>query len=163
MLFLYILPIFRKLKISRRMRKIIITTLFLIVSQLCFGQGSDIQYHSSQNFVTADSVFNYIKEGLKKGEVEEFSEFLSGKTYISLSNGKTGYFSTDQIYYILEDFFDSYKTFAFTYSTVKAGAQKPFASGTLKYLNNGKRKSAKVFISLSRITGKWKIAQLTIN
>ncbi|MBI9070504.1 MAG: DUF4783 domain-containing protein [Melioribacteraceae bacterium] len=139
--------------------------LLLFISQLNFAQvaGEDKSELVQIKFETADTLFNKIKIGLTKGEIEKFNMYLDNKTYISLSNGKMGYYSSNQIYYIFEDFFDSYKPFDFDYSTVRAGSQKPFASGTLKYINNGKHKAAKVFVSLIRILGKWKISQLTIN
>lgn len=110
-----------------------------------------------------DDVFSSIEEGFKKGEVAKFSNYFGRKTYISLFNGVNGYYSTNQVFSVLEDFFEVYRPISFNFYSIKAKTDSPFASGVLRYSAKNSRESAQVFVSLRFAEDKWIITQLTIN
>jgi len=111
----------------------------------------------------AHKVFLRIEEGFNSSAVDKFSSYFGDKNYLSLSNGTTGYFSSNQSYYVIKDFLSIYQSISFKLSNVVTETPTPFASGTLKFNNKGIRGTATVFIALYLIDGQWRISQITIN
>ncbi len=112
---------------------------------------------------TVNHVFDRIEVGISSGDVDLLSGFLSSQTYLSLSNGISGYYSSNQAYYVLEDFFRDYKVTGFRFGSIQANNGSPFATGIYKYHFRGMKGNAQVFISLKRSAKKWKITQISIN
>jgi len=104
-----------------------------------------------------------IEEGLNSGAVDKFSKYFAGKNYISLTNGSSGYYSSNQSYYVIKDFLSIFQPISFKITNKVKDSNNPFASGTLKYNNKGIRGTATVFISLQYIESQWRISQITIN
>ncbi|WP_041294144.1 DUF4783 domain-containing protein [Ignavibacterium album] len=142
---------------------LILLTIFLNTGIL-LGQESfrsNIQSKDSNQIV--NSVFDDIELSIREGNVPRLSKYLGAQTYFSLSNGVNGYYSPNQAYYILEDFFNLYKVTAFKFNQISKDKTNPYATGTFSFDNKGKRNTAKVYISLKKIGDKWNITQLTIN
>ncbi len=108
-------------------------------------------------------IFANIEEGLPTGSIDRFSNYFADKTFISLFNGKSGYFSANQAYYVLKDFFGIYRPISFKIDNLVIDTINPFSSGTLRMSYRGIRKSAMVFISLQKYGDQWRISQITIN
>lgn len=111
----------------------------------------------------AEKLFIKIEDGLNSGAVDKFSNFFSGKNFLSLSNGNNGYYSANQSYYVIKDFFSVYQPVSFKLTNTVTETTSPFASGTLRYNNKGIRGTAMVFISLQYSDNQWRISQITIN
>jgi hypothetical protein len=143
--------------------------LFILITglsvSLIFAQQNKITKmdNSRQENVSAKVILTEIERGISKGNVDELSKNLSPQTYFSLSNGTRGYYSSNQAYYILEDFFKMYQVVTFRFQTVQADEGNPYATGIYVYEFKGKRVSAKVYISLKNIGRSWKITQITFN
>jgi hypothetical protein len=133
--------------------------LFLIIFVII--SGSILSGNNSR--LEPEDVFSAMEEGFSKGEVSKFSNYFSRKTYISLFNGVSGYYSTNQAFYVMEDFFEVYRPVSFNFYSVRTDSDSPFASGVLRYSTKNSRESAQVFVSLRLSEGKWIITQLTIN
>ncbi len=141
-------------------KAIFIFILFLILQlsqQITFAQSAKFRSDNPK------TVFAKIEEGITFGEVEKFSGSLSSQTYLSLSNGVTGYYSANQAFYILQDFFNIYKPVSFRFISQNEDAEFPYASGYLRYESKGIRSNAQVYIALKQIGANWKITQVTIN
>ncbi|MCX7875713.1 MAG: DUF4783 domain-containing protein [Melioribacteraceae bacterium] len=108
-------------------------------------------------------VFLRIEEGINDNSIDKFASYFSSKNYLSLNNSSIGYFSDNQSYYILKDYLSINQPISFKLSNIITEISNPFASGTLKYVQKGIRKTAIVYISLNWIDNKWKISQITIN
>ncbi len=108
-------------------------------------------------------LFIRFEEGMNNSAVDKFSNYFSEKNFISLKNGTSGYYSANQSYYVIKDFLRIYQPISFKLTNIVTDSNNPFASGLLKYNNNGIRGTALVFISLQMINNKWKISQITIN
>jgi len=106
-------------------------------------------------------VFSLIETSINSGDVSAISKFISSQTYISLSNGETGYYSSVQSYYIIQDFFKNYKVVSFKFRSV-SDADNPYGIGTLVYEFRNKRVTAQVFVSLSETGNDWLISQFTV-
>ena len=109
------------------------------------------------------SIFNNIESGISSENVSEISGYLNTPTYLSLSNGISGYYSSNQAFYVLEDFFNIYKVTSFHFQIIQVHDNLPYATGIYKYYFRGKRDSANVYISLKQVGDSWKITQITIN
>lgn len=118
---------------------------------------------SSHRQHTAKSAFDEIENGISAGRATSLSSYLSSQTYLSLSNGINGYYSSNQAYYILEDFFKLYRVITFKLQSIRADEISPYAIGTYNFDYRGKRGTARVFVSLTKSGNNWKISQLTIN
>jgi hypothetical protein len=112
---------------------------------------------------SADVILTEIESGIAKGNIAEIFRHLSPQTYFSLTNGIRGYFSSNQAYYILEDFFKVYQVLSFKFHSVQTENGNPYATGIYFYELKGKRERAQVYISLKNIGKSWKIIQITFN
>jgi hypothetical protein len=108
-------------------------------------------------------VFNQIEAGISKGSVSVISKYFGSQTYLSLSNGKSGYYSSNQAFYVLEDFFKIYKVASFRFNNISSDENIPYATGVYNFEFKGKRNTAQVYISLKKAGSGWKITQITIN
>jgi hypothetical protein len=118
---------------------------------------------SNQRQTITQNIFDEIESGMSSGRASSISSFLSGQTYLSLSNGVNGYYSSNQAYYVLEDFFKIYRVISFKLQNIKTNENIPYATGLYNFDRRGKRGVARVYISLSKSGKNWKISQLTIN
>lgn len=110
-----------------------------------------------------ESIFKEIEAGIKEGDVERISRYFGSQTYFSFSNGINGYYSSNQAFYVLEDFFNIYKVTSFKFDYVKSDKFNSHATGKYNYDNKGQRSTAQVYISLKKIGTNWIITQFTIN
>jgi len=133
--------------------------LFLLFISVSSAQSnkSERQYEE-----TPGKIFNKIEEGFSLGDPEKFSKYLDAQTYASLSDGITGYYSSNQFYYILQNYFYIYKPISFRFINQNNEGENPYASGYYKFESKGIRGTAQVFISLKRFGTNWKISQVTI-
>lgn len=113
--------------------------------------------------VPAQKVFQEIEEAIASGNVRALSGFLGSQTYFSLASGSSGYYSSNQAFYILENFFSVYQVRAFRFNNLQSGDSSPYATGVYTYELKGKRENAQVYVSLKLIGKNWKITQITIN
>lgn len=143
----------------------IIFLLFaLFISAVYPQQNNFIQKSETQKQSAFDPVvFEEIESAIQSGNVEKISRYLGPQTYFSITNGINGYYSSNQAYYVLEDFFKFYKVTKFKLDVIKTESSNPYATGIYHYDVRGKRSSAQVYISLTKTGKNWNISQLTIN
>ena len=139
--------------------------IYLLVSFLIltFHFNSRFIYGQELHGKDALKVFMRIEEGISEAAVDKFSEYFGNKNYLSLSNGVSGYYSSNQSYYVIKDFLSINQPTSFKLSNIVTDTSTPFASGMLKYNVKGVRNNVIVFISLHQIDNQWKISQITIN
>ncbi len=145
--------------------------LFVLVLFFSFGTLSQAQerkqvenINNQDGNVTAESAFEKIESSITAGNVEMLSGYFSSQMYLSLSNGISGYYSSNQAYYVLEDFFKNYRVMDFKFNNIKNGEEgNVYATGLYNYILNEKRESAQAYVSIKLTGKKWKITQLTIN
>ena len=112
---------------------------------------------------SAEVILTEIESGIAKGNFAVIYKHLSPQTYFSLTNGIRGYYSSNQAYYILEDFFKVYQVLSFKFHSLQIDKGNPYATGIYYYEFKGKRETAQVFISLKNTGKSWKIIQVTFN
>ena len=148
-------------------------TLFLtvVIGFLVSGSSSLFSQHNNlQQNLSTDSkvkvqsiVFNDIEKGIVSNDVKKFSQYFSPQPYISLVNGVNGYYSSNQAYYIMEDFFNSFKIVSFKMEETKTEGTVSYGKGDYYYEKKGRREVAHLYITLSKSGNKWYITQISIN
>ena len=99
--------------------------LFILLgslSVLCYAQETE-QYKdidNQGNSITARTAFEKIEGSISAGNVEGLSGYFSSQMYLSLSNGISGYYSSNQAYYVLQDFFKIYHVTDFRFNNINA-------------------------------------------
>ncbi len=141
---------------------IIICFFFFSVS---YPQTSDTTKRTETKKQTQpeELIFKEIESGIKEAKVSKISKYFGQQTYFSFSTGINGYYSSNQAFYVLEDFFNLYKVTSFKFDYVKVDKTNSHATGTYNYDNKGQRSTAQVYISLKKIGNNWIITQFTIN
>jgi Domain of unknown function (DUF4783) len=113
--------------------------------------------------ISSDSIFSSVRQGILERNVETFSKYLSSQTFLNLANATSGYYSSNQAIFVLQDFINNYEASSFNFNELNQDEQNPYATGVLQFLNRGKEDSANVFISLKKTGSGWNIKQITIN
>jgi len=142
--------------------KVLCNSMILIFTLLILLPAKE-NYSQSVKLSDVNKIFIHIEDGLNNNAVDKFAGYFSEKNFISLKNGNSGYFSANQSFYVIKDFLSIYKPISFKLTNIVTDSVNPFASGILKYNNNGIRGTAVVFISLQLVNNQWRISQITIN
>ncbi len=143
--------------------------MFVPVVLISFAQPVNSQGHYENNQSqkidgeTPKTIFTRIEEGFNTGDVEKFAKFFSSQTYASLKDGVSGYYSPNQFFFILQNYFGVYKPINFRFASMNDKSDNPYAAGYFKYESKGIRKSSQVYISLKVIGNSWKISHISIN
>jgi hypothetical protein len=149
------------------MNNLYLLCLVLVISLAdCVIQAQDNKISKSDNNSqknSAEVVLTEIENGIAKGNISAIFKHLSPQTYFSLSNGIRGYYSSNQAYYILEDFFKIYHVISFRFHSIQSDEENPYATGICLYEYKGKRETAQVYVSLKNTGKSWKIIQITFN
>lgn len=142
--------------------KVFCNSIILIFTLLILLSAKE-NYSQNVKLSDVNKIFIHIEDGLNNNAVDKFAGYFSEKNFISLKNGNSGYFSANQSFYVIKDFLSIYKPISFKLTNIVTDSVNPFASGILKYNNNGIRGTAVVFISLQLVNNQWRISQITIN
>ncbi|GIK20897.1 MAG: DUF4783 domain-containing protein [Ignavibacteriota bacterium] len=147
------------------MNKIFYIIFFAFSLSFTFSQSSKFTNKTRENVESnqQESIFKEIESGIKEGNVESISKYFGQRTYFSFSNGINGYYSSNQAFYVLEDFFRIYKVTSFKFEHVKNDKFNSYATGKYNYDNKGQRSTAQVYISIKKVGPNWIITQFTIN
>jgi len=152
------------------MNKICVHFVFVLIfagafSAELYSQDYNInkKLNSESNFHFGNVIFQEIENGIVESDVSKIARYFSQKPYLSFSNGVTGYYSSNQAYYVLEDFFNIYKVISFKFDHKKNDDSVSYATGTYYYESKGKRDSAQVYVTISKIGDNWFITQISIN
>lgn len=147
-----------KMRLLKTKYRNIIIPLFLIV--LAFQISLKAQ---AKEITEQEKIFKRIEEGFANSSVDKFSTYFLSKIYISLSTGTPKNYSANQAYYFIKDFLGVHNPTGFKFDFTSTEEPNPFAWGELKYIKNGMKGKAKVFITLTIDKNQWKISQITIN
>ena len=88
------------------MKKYIYIIIILLPLSVLFSQTSNLTRKTETKHTQQEElIFREIESGVKEGNVERISKYFGQQTYFSFSNGTNGYYSSNQAFYVLEDFF----------------------------------------------------------
>ncbi|NCQ17150.1 MAG: DUF4783 domain-containing protein [Ignavibacteria bacterium] len=106
-------------------------------------------------------IFSDIERTFSSGNISLISSYFPSQIYLSLSTGVNGFYSGNQAYYILQNYFQVYQPIAFKY-TQRSESDNGFATGVFSFENRNKKGTAQVFISIEYSGARWKISLITI-
>ena len=106
--------------------------------------------------------FENVRNGLNSGNIASFAELLGPQVHVNLRGGESGYFSSSQAYYVLENYLRSNRFSGLQYGTIEQAGDAPFATGKADLDQKGMKGAAQVYVSLSQVGGKWVISQIKI-
>lgn len=107
-------------------------------------------------------VFSAIEAGLGSGNVASLSAHFAPQVSIYLRGGESGSYSSNQAYYVLENYLRARKVLSVDFSTIGEADANPYATGTAGFSVKGGRETAQVYVSLSLLEGRWVITQINI-
>lgn len=133
--------------------------------QPLFSQNNNLQKNltSTDKVNIQSAILDEIESGILNNKMQVISNYLSSQPYISLINGVNGYYSSNQTYYILEDFFNSFKVVSFRFEEKKTEESLSYGKGAYYFEKKGKREVAHLYVTLSKAGSKWYITQISIN
>jgi hypothetical protein len=142
----------------------IIINLLVIIPSI---QAQDINFKNNLNSTNSVKVeiiaLNEIEKGIKEGNINRLTDFFAPQPYISLLSGVNGYYSSNQTYYIIEEFFKNFKVVSFKFENKKFEENVVYGTGKYYYERKGKRESALLYVTLNKTGNKWTISQISIN
>lgn len=152
--------------INRRF-DVLICLVFLCLPNLSLAQNlreiPKSKLHDRIIQAPAAPVFEKIIEGIETANVSAFAHYFGKQVYISLNSGERGYYSSNQAYYVLQNYLNIYRPVNFKISTRLLNSTTPYCAGRLVYNFKGVRESVQVYISLTLTENNWEITQITFN
>lgn len=147
------------------MSKYFYIIIIVLSFSISFSQTTNLTRKSETKKVNQqeEKIFEEIESAIKDADVDDLSKYFGQQTYFSFSNGTNGYYSNNQAFYVVEDFFKLYKVTSFKFDYVKIDKNNSHATGKYNYDNKGQRSTAQVYISIKKIGTNWIITQFTIN
>ena len=151
-----------------RTRSLIRLYLLAGVVFMCEGWGnfSYCQEAAQESLATLDkdyqSIFDDVQAGILSGNVSLFAKYFAPQVDVSLRGGESGTFSSNQAFYVFEDFFRSRKFGRLRFSTVGEVESNPYATGSADFVYKGNRQLVQVYVALTDAGEKHVITQLNI-
>jgi hypothetical protein len=107
-------------------------------------------------------LFRTIQNGVASGEVESLSRHFGSNIYLNIRGTESGYFSANQAYYVLQNFFNQNKPVAFSFTSYGESGESPYATGRGSINVKGNREFIQVYVSLVKFKDRWVIEQFNI-
>jgi hypothetical protein len=112
--------------------------------------------------LNTSSIFRDIQNGLTSGNFKSFSKHFSKQVYIDLPDEESAYFSGNQVYFILQNFFGIRRLVQFKFTTIDENESGPFATGGGTFMTRGHRETLQIYVALSNVGGRWLITQFNV-
>ena len=140
---------------------VIVLLVSIAVVPPLYGQEAmfDSQARSSEQYRL---VFQDVQLGISKGDVRFFSRHLAAQVAVNIRGDENGTFSSNQTFYVLENFFKSGRFAHFEFSTIGESDATPYASGEAEFIQKGNKEIVQVYVAVSFVGKKYVITQLTI-
>ncbi len=107
-------------------------------------------------------IFHAVQHGITEGNVKAFSLYFSSQLYVSLPSGENGYYSANQAYYILQNYFGSRRLQSFRFSTYGESDTAPYATGPGRFEAHGNIETVQIYASLSKLNNRWVLSHISI-
>jgi hypothetical protein len=121
------------------------------------GQGEVLSSNKA-----CSKVFKSFQDGIRAGNITLFSQHLASQVYVNLRGGESGYYSDNQVHYVLRNYLRAKRLASFDFTTVGESESNPYATGSAVFIVKGTREIAQVYVSLSFAGERWVITQINI-
>lgn len=150
-----------------------IFTLILLIVVYSIGFGQRKRQFSPQtnfqekieqrNYHQPEMEFENIMNGLNSGDISQISRYFSQQVYLSLRTGERGYYSNNQAYYLVDNFFRIYNPINFQTTSRMMESSTPYLAGKLFCRFKGSIEVFQLYLSLYWNGYRWEITQISIN
>ncbi len=113
--------------------------------------------------IRPETEFENIINGLTNGNTNQISRYFSQQVYLSLRSGERGYYSSNQAYYLIDNFFNIYQPISFQITSRMFESSIPYLAGKLYCRFKGSIEVFQLYLSLSWNGNRWEITQISIN
>lgn len=113
--------------------------------------------------VLPETEFENIIDGLNNGNTNQISRYFAQQVYLSLRSGDRGYYSRNQSYYLIDNFFKVYEPINFQTTSRMIESSTPYLAGKLFCRFRGSMEVFQLYLSLSWNGYSWEITQISIN
>ena len=110
----------------------------------------------------ARRVFDDVEAGIRDGDPSAFSHHFGPQVQVNLRGSEGGYLSSGQAYYVLQHFFAGRRPLGARLTTFGDTGGMPYASGNAAFNERGNREAAQIYVSLTRLEGRWTVGQINI-
>lgn len=112
--------------------------------------------------VAVRSFFGQVQHGIISSSLTTSPSYFANQVSVSISGGESGYYSSNQVLSLLQNYFTTRKQPSFEFSRFHDEGPAPYATGRLTFTSKGNRESAQVYVSLVQQDSRWVISQLNI-
>ena len=146
------------------MKNLFIPILIFLCSQASIAQDNQLRQNLNSNSLNAKAygLLDDFEKGISETKTSDISPYLASQVHLSFINGVSGYYSSNQAYYVIEKFLKEYNVISFRFNKFKLNTTAPFAIGTYYYEHKGNRSDAKVYVTLKFTSKSWQITQISI-
>jgi len=109
------------------------------------------------------TVLKQIQKGFEQNNAKLFSNYFDDNCYLSLNNGISGYYTSNQAYYIFEKYFSTYKILEFKVVESAKSNIQVIIEIAVKYVKDGNTNTGQVLITLKNYNDKFLITQIFIS
>lgn len=153
----------KRLTVIALIQIILINSFLLAQTKRSFSPRQQLQEKEYRSQVLPEAEFENIINGLNDGTVNQISRFFSAKVYLSLRTGERGYYSSNQAYYLIENFFRIYQPVSFQVTSKMSESSSPFLAGKLYCRFKGSIEVFQIYLNLYWNGSRWEITQISIN
>ena len=107
-------------------------------------------------------VFDDVQLGFTQGNVAIFSPHFHNQVRVTLHSGETGIYSSNQAYYLLQNFLRNRMPVNFAFTTYGESDNTPYGTGSASFTFQGIRQHAQVYVALASEGGRWVITHINI-
>jgi len=148
---------------------VIILVLASLISDLKGQKRSTTRQFSQENpkieksYPLPETELENIINGLSDGDISNISRYFAQQVYLSLKSGERGYYSKNQAYYLIDNFFRVYSPINFQTTSRMMEGSMPYLSGKLFCRFRGSIETYQVYLNLYWNGFRWEITQISIN
>jgi len=113
--------------------------------------------HIGENY---KHIFSAIEKGIDQGNIEFFAQYLNKRVSLNMPTGESGYFSSNQAYYIIKNFFGFRKLIRFSFTTYGETDRVPYATGRAVFRYKGNSEFVQVYVALTKLDSIWVIDKI---
>ena len=145
------------------MNRIIARMAFIALAVVFFIFHSMGQEQKDGNITAQrEKIIKDVENGILQNNVRSFSRYFDKNIYVTLREGETGYFSSNQAVYVLQNYFESHRFLRFAFSTINVTDVPIYATGGGTYISRGSQEHVQIYITVSHARGGYVITQFCV-
>lgn len=109
-----------------------------------------------------EKIIKDVENGILQNNVRSFSRYFDKNIYVTLREGETGYFSSNQAVYVLQNYFESHRFLRFAFSTINVTDVPIYATGGGTYMFRSSQEHVQIYITVSHARGGYVITQFCV-